>query len=107
MGSGIANLNAVLLEENPKSHIVVFYLQSCEFTENCGTGLVGELVGAFDLFLLGLQLLLESLDFSLNGLDFRILCLAGLLQFAVSDSLENNRSGQDQGQGRCESQRDF
>ena len=100
-------MNAVLLEKNPKSHIVVFHLQSCEFTENCGTNLVGELVGAFDLFLLGLQLLLETSDFRVNGLNVRILCLACLLQFTVSDSLENNRSGQDQGQGRCESQRDF
>lgn len=98
-------MNAVLLEENPKSDIVVFHLQSCEFTENRRTGLVGELVGALYLLLLGLKLLLEALDFRLDDLDSILPRLDVLLQFGVAEGLENNPKGQSQRQERDKSER--
>ena len=86
----------MLLKENSKGDVVIFELKGRDFIENRRSGLIRELVGGLDLLLLGLDLLLEALDFGLDELDFDLFRLDFLLQFAVSESLENNptRKGQ-------------
>jgi hypothetical protein len=89
-------LHAVFLKKNTKGNVVVFELEGRNLIKNRRPGLIRELVGGLDLLLLGLDLLLEALDFGLDELDFDLLRLDFLLQFAVSESLENNptRKGQ-------------
>ena len=86
----------MLLKKNTKGDVVVFQLQRRNLIENRRPGLIRELVGSLDLLLLRLDLLLEALDFGLDELDFGLLRLNFLLQFAVSESLENNPNGQGQ-----------
>jgi len=66
-------LDAVLLEENGKGDVVVFDLERGEFVENRGADLSIQLRRGFDLLLLGLQLLLERLDFRLQREDLILL----------------------------------
>jgi len=87
----------MLLKENPERDVVVFELKGRNFIKNRRAGLIGELVGAFDLLLLRLNLLLEALDFGLDELDFLLFRLNALLQCVVAESLENNPEGQNQG----------
>lgn len=87
----------MFLKKNTKGDIVVFQLQRRNLIKNRRPGLIRELVGSLNHLLLGLDLLLKALDFGLNELDFDLLRLNFLLQFAVSESLENNPNGQGQG----------
>jgi hypothetical protein len=77
-------LDAVLLEENGKGDVVVFDLESGEFVEDRGTDLIVQLRRRLDLLLLRLQLLLECLNFRLEGEDLVLLCLIALLEPTIS-----------------------
>jgi hypothetical protein len=77
-------LDAVLLEENGKGDVVIFDLESGEFVEDRGTDLIIQLRRRIDLLLLRLQLLLECLNFRLEGEDLILLRLIALLEPTIS-----------------------
>jgi hypothetical protein len=86
----------VFLEKNPEGDVSVFDLKGGKLIEDGGPGLVGELGGGLDALLLRLELLLETLDFRLNGEDSVLAGLDTSLEISVFPGSKNKPPGERQ-----------